>query len=385
MPRLTARGVASIKVPGVYGDGGGLYLQVSPTGGKSWIYRATLYGKRTAFGLGALGVLTLAEARVKASEFRKIIADGRDPRMVWGRTNPAFEAVARDAFEQARGKWKSAGHAERWWASLERDVLPRLGKREVTAIKMADVIAVLAPIWNEKPDTARRVAQRIQQVFEWARACDLFEGDNPVTGARRALGAAPVKVQHRAAMPWQDAPAFFARLRTDDAMAARAHAFLILTAGRAGEVLGARWSEIEGDVWVIPAARMKMDRAHRVPLSAAALEVLGEVRGAGRDLVFPSPARAQRPLTSVALSALRTRMGVTGITSHGFRTTFRTWAADSARAPNDVAELCLAHLTGKKVERAYQRSDLLAQRRELLDAWARHLTATQGKVVALIR
>jgi integrase len=387
MAKLTARGVLAKTAPGLYGDGDGLYLQVAPSGAKSWIYRATLYGKRVAFGLGSLSVLSLAEARVKSNDFKRIIDKGGDPRLVWGKRNPAFEAVARDAFDQLRGKWKSEGHAQRWWASLERDVLPRLGKREVSSITSADVLTVLGPIWAKKPDTARRVAQRISLVIEWAKACKQFEGENPCIAARTALGTAPAKVTHRASMPWADCPAFWARLAQEDGTAALAHRFLLLTAGRAGEVLGARWSEIEGDLWTIPAARMKMDRAHRVPLSEAALGVLAQARGLDPEIVFPSPLRAQRArlLTSNALSALRDRMGVAGITSHGFRTSFRTWAAESARAPNDVAELCLAHVTGKKVERAYQRSDLLDQRRELLGAWARHLTATQGKVVALIR
>ncbi|MFN3312560.1 MAG: tyrosine-type recombinase/integrase [Hyphomonas sp.] len=386
--KLTARAVQAAKGPALLADGAGLYLQVKATGAKSWIYRASLFGKRTEFGLGGLALLSLAQARAKRNDFARIIADGKDPREVWGRTSPSFREIALETFQARRGKWSSEGHAERWWSSLELDVMPRLGRREVADLAHGDVLAVLNPIWSKKPDTARRIAQRIRAVFDWAKAKGHYVGENPVASALVALGTQKHEVQHRAALPWQDAPAFFARLERQEGIAAAAHLFLILTASRTGEVLGARWDEIEGDVWTIPPERMKMGRAHRVPLSAAALEAIEPVRGLGGDLIFATPAKTRgpaRPMTSNAFSALRGRMGVTGITTHGFRTTFRTWAADSARAPREVAELSLAHVTGSKVERAYQRSDLLEQRRELLDAWAGYLRQAGGKVVRLHR
>ena len=386
--KLTARAVQSAKGPALLADGAGLYLQVKATGAKSWIYRATLFGKRTEFGLGGATVLSLAQARAKRDDFARIIADGKDPREVWGRTSPSFREIAREAFDARRGKWTSEGHAERWWASLELDVMPRLGRRNIADLAHGDVLAVLNPIWTKKPDTARRIAQRIRAVFDWAKAKGHYVGENPVTPALVALGSQRLEVKHRPAMPWAEAPAFFAQLERQEGIAAAAHRFLILTASRAGEVLGARWAEIEGDLWVIPPERMKMGRPHRVPLSGPALEALDLVRGIGADLVFPTPSRAKgppRPLTSNAFSALRVRMGVSGITTHGFRTTFRTWAADSARAPREVAELSLAHVTGSQVERAYQRSDLLEQRRELLDAWAGYLRQAGGNVIKLHR
>lgn len=267
-------------------------------------------------------------------------------------------------------------------------MLPRLGRRSIADLAHGDVLAVLNPIWTKKPDTARRVAQRIRAVFDWAKAKGHYVGENPVTPALVAMGTQRLEVKHRAAMPWQEAPAFFTQLEPQEDIAAAAHRFLILTASRAGEVLGARWAKIEGDLWVIPPERMKMGRPHRAPLSAPALEALDQVRGIGADLVFPTPSRAKgpaRPMTSNAFSARRGRTGVSGITTHGSRTTFRTWAADSARAPREVAELSLAHVTGSRVERAYQRSDLLEQNRELLDAWAGYLRQAGGNVIKLHR
>ncbi len=386
--KLTAREVQTAKGPGVLFDGGGLYLQIKPSGAKSWFYRATLFGKRTDLGLGSLADLPLAKARAKRDEYRAIILQGKDPREVWGRSSPSFREIAAETFEARRGKWSSEGHAQRWWASLEHDVLPRIGRREIASLAHGDMLSALNPIWQKKPDTARRIAQRLRAIFDWAKAKGHYVGENPVTSALIALGGQRPQIQHRAAMDWQAVPAFYSALERQEGIAAIAHRFLILTAARAGEALGARWAEIEGDIWIIPAERMKMQRAHRVPLSGPALECLELVRGMGADLVFPSPARghaAERPMVSNALTAVRRRMGVEGVTTHGFRTTFRTWAADSARAPREVAELSLAHLTGSAVERAYQRSDLIDQRRDLLDAWARYLTGASGDVVRLVR
>lgn len=386
--KLTSKAVHGAKGPALLADGAGLYLQVKKTGAKSWIYRCTMFGKRAELGLGSLSLVTLAQARAKRDDFARIIADRKDPREVWGRSSPSFAEIAKEAFEARRAKWTSEAHAERWWSSIKREVLPRFGRREIADLTHGDILACLNPIWQQKPDSARRIAQRIRAVFNWAKAKGHFVGENPVDAALVALGTQNHHVQHRSAMAWQGVPAFFANLEDQDGMAAIAHRFLILTAGRVGEILGARWDEIDGELWTIPAVRMKMSRSHRVPLSPAAIECLEAVRGAGRDLIFPTPLKARGPekqMSSNAITAVRSRMGVAGVTTHGFRTSFRTWAADCARAPREVAEISLAHVTGTSVERAYMRSDLLDQRRDLLDAWARYLTKTSGDVIALHR
>ena len=384
--KLTARKVATIREPGMYGDGRGLYLRVAPSGGKYWILRVTIHRKRCHLGLGSADLLSLADAREKAAKFHRIIADGRDPRKENRRVAKTVREIAADVLDHRSKGWSSAKHAEKWWSSLERHVFPRLGDRNIATITQADILDVLSLIWATHSDTSRRLAQRLSRIMDWARSVGAYAGDNPVSAARIALGSARVEVQHRKALPWQDAPAFYAELRKREAVSARALRFLILTAARTGEVRGARWEEIDGDVWTVPAERMKMVKEHRVPLSAEALGVLEEMRGLGRDLIFPSHhVSREEPLSANGMIALLKRMDRPDLHVHGFRTTFRTWAADSARAPREVAERSLAHLVGSDVERAYQRSDLLDQRRALMDAWARFVTGEAGDVVQLVR
>jgi integrase len=234
------------------------------------------------------------------------------------------------------------------------------------------------PPWNAKPETARRIRQRIRAVIDWARTAGFYDGVNPIEGIERGLGRQKAKVNHHPAMPWQEVPDLYARL--DDAVSASALKFLILTAARTGEVIGATWQEFDlsDALWVIPATRMKADREHRVPLTAEALSILTSVRDLSEDFVFPGQRRG-RGLSNMTMAQLLKRMGVTDATVHGFRSSFRDWAEEEGGQPREIAELCLAHEVGNATERAYRRSDLLAKRRLLLEAWTQHVVSKTSK------
>jgi integrase len=283
--------------------------------------------------------------------------------------------------------WRSERHGEIWLAALKLYVFPTLGDRPIQTIDSGDVLRVLSPIWATKHDTARRVKQRIATVFDWAKGAGHFPGENPVNGLKKALPVVKHRQEHMASLPWRDLPAFMADLREREGISARALEFAILTAGRSGEIRGARWSEINGDVWEIPAERMKTHRAHRVPLTAEALDVLNAVHGLDGDLVFPSIVRTggARPMSDTVFAALMKRMKREDLTTHGFRSTFRDWCSESAHADREVAEAALAHSLGDKVERAYARSDLFERRRDLMEAWAKYATGQSGNVVQLVR
>ncbi|MEM6550484.1 MAG: site-specific integrase, partial [Pseudomonadota bacterium] len=282
--------------------------------------------------------------------------------------------------------WREGGvHVRHWIASLEHDVFPKIGSKSISDITSADVLSVLTPIWFQKPETARRVRQRIRQVMQWAKGSGFYEAENPVD---TASGSLPRHIQqgvrHLAAMPYQDVPGFMARLTERDSISARALAFTVLTAARSGEARGARWEEfdLEKAVWTLPEARMKMRRDHRIPLSKAALQIVRDMRGLDNELVFPGQKRG-RPMTDVSLSKALRRMKVEDATVHGFRTSFRTWAAERTNIPREVAEHALAHSVGSAVERAYARSDLFERRRELMDCWANFCLPQRADVVEL--
>jgi integrase len=390
--KLTARKVETTREPGLYGDGEGLYLKVSDGGGKSWILRTRVHGKPRKYGLGSVAHITLAEARTKARELRGIARQGADPAAHRKREVLTFREAAKRVHEQLVPTWRSEGHAVRWWGGLEKYAMPKLGDRDLSTIGTHDVLEVLSPIWAKKNDTAQRIRQRMAAVFQWAKGAGHYFGENPANAVAEALPRVRSKVKHMEAMPWQDVPAFMLQLAQRDAVSARALEFLILTAKRSGEVRGARWAEIDGDVWTIPAERMKMHEEHRVPLTPAALAVLEAMRGLDPVFVFPSPqahrkgpARPAGPMSDMVFKGLFLRMERAGLTAHGFRTSFRTWAQDSAKADRDVAEACLAHAEGNAVVRAYARSDLLDRRRVLMEAWDRYCTGRAGQVVELIR
>ncbi len=389
MPKLTVRTVQALKEPGMYGDGEGLYLRVGPTLAKSWILRTVVHGKRRELGLGSASLVSLAEAREDARKYRKIARRGGDPDTIRKRESLTFEEAARKVHANLLPTWRSERHAEIWLTSLERYAFPHFGSRPIHTLGTADVLAALSPIWTEKHDTARRIKQRISVVFDWAKGAGHYLNENPVNGVQSSLPNVRHRAEHMSALPWQDLPRFMSELEDREGISARALEFIILTCLRSGEVRGARWSEIDGNVWSVPAERMKGGVAHRVPLSKPAQSVLEAVRGLDSEFVFPSiqrgPMGVGKPMSDTVFKALMTRMKREGITTHGFRSTFRDWCSESAYADREVSEAALAHTFGSKVERAYARSDLFERRRDLMDAWARFATGEAGDVVQLVR
>ncbi|HHL22679.1 MAG TPA: site-specific integrase [Aliiroseovarius sp.] len=385
MGKLTVRKVESLKTPGHYVDGEGLALVIGRRGGKSWILRTMVKGRRRDIGLGGVSWVSLAEAREKARAARKIAREGGDPIATRRREQacPTFEEAARRVHkEQIVGQARNAKHRDQWINTLITYAFPHIGSKPLRDIDQSDVLRVLAPIWTEKPETARRVRQRIHKVMDWARTAGFFEGVNPVEGVERGLARQKDRVRHHAAMPWAEVPQFLPLL--GDAVSARALRFLILTAARTGEVIGARWSEIDRDnkLWVIPEERMKAGREHRVPLSDAALEVVDEMRGLDPEFIFPGLKRG-KGLSNMAMANLLRRLGRSDVTVHGFRSSFRDWAEERGGMAREVAELSLAHEVGNATERAYRRSDLLDKRRELMDRWARFCSPSCAEIVRI--
>lgn len=375
--------------PGRHGDGSGLYLVVDPSGARRWIVRVTVKGQknatgaplRTDFGLGGADVVTLPQARERALEYRRMAKSGLNPRYNAKREIPTFEELSRQVHIDRLPTWKNPKHGQQWLNTLRDYAFPKIGRMPVDAIGQPEVLMCLSPIWTEKHETARRLAQRIKAVLDVARASGFREGENPVTALREleALPKVKAKVQHHDAMPWQDVPAFYAELEGRSATAAKALQFTILTACRTSEVLDMIWDELdlEQKLWVIPAERMKGGVQHRVPLTEEMLRILEPMKAMASTYVFEGQKR-HRPLSNMSMLMLLRRMGRAEFTVHGFRSTFRDWAAEVAGTPREVAEAALAHQAGSEVERAYARSDLLTARREMMDAWSLFAMSEHG-------
>jgi integrase len=402
-PGKNARGETTAKL---YADGGGLYLHVSKSGARSWIFRWKRDGRLRDMGLGPLNTISLAEARDKALACRKLKYDGADPieerraqrQAVKLETAKAmtFKDCATAYIAAHQAGWKNPKHAAQWPSTLETYVYTIMGGLPVQSVDVGLVLKALEPIWNTKPETASRVRGRIESVLDWASARGYRQGENPARWRGHLENLLPKKskvrrVEHHAALPYSEIAVFMAELRQQEGIAARALEFTIMTAGRTGEVLGATWDEIdsEGRLWTVPPDRMKAGREHRVPLSDAALAILRamtEVRS-GKH-VFPG-ARDNRPLSQMAMLMLLRRMGRDRLTTHGFRSTFADWGAEQTAFPSEVREMALAHTVGDKVEAAYRRGDLFEKRRQLAEAWARYCTApptdTAGSVVPMRR
>jgi integrase len=405
MPRrakgLTARAVETLP-EGYHADGGGLYLQVSGTSGRSWIFRYQHNkGKRRDMGLGPVYLVGLAEARRLALECRRLLFEGIDPleRKRSGRVTAALEAAKAISFREAaeqyiaahKAGWRSPKSLQQWQGSLRDYAFPVLGNLPVQAIDVGPVMMAIEPIWAIKPETASRVRGRIESVLDWATARGYRQGENPARWRGHLENLLPKKskvrpVEHFAALPYAEIGTFVAELRRQDSVAARALEYSILTAARPGEAIGARWDEINmaERLWTIPAERTKARREHRVPLSDAAMAVLQQTAAIRHsDHVFPGriPGRAIGDTTIFDLLRGMKR----DITAHGFRSSFRDWAAEQTNFPREVAELALSHAVGDAVERAYRRGDLFQKRRQLMDAWARYCAAPprSGAIVPL--
>ena len=378
--KLNARAVATVTTPGRLSDGGGLYLSVDPGGSKRWLFIYRRAGKQREMGFGGTGAVPLAEARRRRDEARTLLAAGRDPidtrrdAAVAQAPTVTFGELADQLLPELAKGFRNAKHAAQWTSTLNT-YAAALRPRPIADIATADVLAVLQPIWTTKPETASRVRGRIERVLDAAKAKGLRSGDNPAAwkgNLDHLLGKrARLTRGHHAALPYPAVPAFVAELRTRSAIAARGLEFLILTAGRTGEVIGARWPEIDraARIWTVPGARMKGGRDHRVPLIDRALAILDEVEQVKRgEFVFPS-FRADKHLSNAAFDALMDRMAVRA-TPHGFRSSFRDWAGEETAFPREVAEAALAHVVGDETERAYRRGDALVKRRALMQAWA---------------
>ncbi len=391
---LTARRCATAP-PGRHTDGRGLLLYVKPSGARTWVLRFQLRGKRRDMGLGPYPAIGLKEARELALEARRLIALGRDPLAeMRSQKSATFKEAATALIESKKSGWRHASHSARWLSSLERYAFPIIGNKNVAAIDTNDVLAVLQPIWPSKPETASRVRQRVEAVLDYAKVTGVRDGDNPARwrGHLAQILPRPSKVrpvQHLAALPWQEAPAFWAKLSGREGVAAQALRFTILTAARSAEVRSMTWRELdlEAATWSVPATRTKQAREHRVPLSATALAVVHERAGgdnpAPESLVFGSDAKPGNPLSDVGVTKVVRTMGGAETTVHGWRSTFKTWASEATGFPREVVELALAHRVGDAVEQAYQRGDLLQRRRKLMEAWAAYCCGAPDKVLQL--
>jgi integrase len=369
--RLTARGVTTIKAPGRHADGAGLYLRVDPSHAKRWVFVFQWAGARKEMGLGPLHDVSLADARDARDRARKLVREGINPiedRRRAKASDVTFGGLAEQLIAQLKPGWKNPKTAEQWSNTLTTHAA-KLVPMDVASIRTEDVLEALKPIWGEKPETAGRVRNRIEAVLDAAKARGLRAGENPARWKGHMDKLLPKRARlsrgHHKAMPYHDLPAFMARLGKQGGEAARMLQFVILTACRTGEARGATWREVQGDVWTVPAERMKAGRVHRVPLTAAALAIIPN-RSLPVNLVFTTNGK---PLSAMAMDMLLRRMDCP-YTVHGFRSTFRDWAGDATEFPRELAEAALAHQVGDEVERAYRRSDALARRRKLMDAWA---------------
>jgi integrase len=377
--------------PGRYADGNGLYLVVTPSGARRWILRTVIQGKRCDIGLGSARLVSLADARDEASRLRRLARAGGNPlaeRRRAKRTVPTFREAAKTVHASHAAAFRNVKHKAQWLASLAADVFPVFGDRPVNAIESSDVLKALAPIWITKPETARRLKQRIRVVLDWAKASGYRSGDNPVDGVAQVLPRMRQAPVHHAALPYVQVPAFLVAMRDTNAadVTKLALEFLILTATRTSEVLGARWTEIdrEAKLWTIPPERIKAGREHRVPLSPRCLELLERAQALADGGAYVFPGRSPKtPLSGMVFLMLLRRMQRTDITAHGFRSSFRDWAAERSSTPRAVVEAVLAHVVTSKAEAAYFRSDLFELRRTLMDSWARFATATPGKVLEM--
>jgi integrase len=407
--KLSAVAVTKAKGPAVLHDGGGLYLRVSGTGAKSWVFRFQLDGTRRDMGLGPYPDISLAEAREKAMAHRRQRHDGTDPLEARRARRQAeraavakgwtFREVAEEFIGRNEAGWRNAKHRQQWRNTLVTYVHPTLGELPVAAIDTGLVVQVLDPIWATKPETASRIRGRIEAVLDAATVRGYREGPNPAQWRGNLAHILPArtrvqKVAHHAALPFDEMPTFLAALRGRLGIAAQALEFAIFTAARTGEVLGATWDEIDlgAKVWTIPAERMKAGREHRVPLSDAAVAVLDKVwpmalmtdgKPDPAAPAFPGPRRAL-PMSNMTMLMLLRRMKRDDLTAHGFRSTFSDWAAERTAYPREVVEMALAHAVENKVERAYRRGDLFEKRRKLMEAWANFCEGPPaGEVVTL--
>lgn len=386
--RLTARRVATVTEPGYHADGGGLYLQVTATGAKSWVYRYRFEGRRPEMGLGPLHVVSLAEARAAAESARKAVQSGQDPlasrrsSAIASASIPTFWEAAVAYIDERRAGWSNPKHAGQWTTTLETYAKPLIGSMRVDRIETDHVLAVLRPIWTTKTETASRVRQRMEAVLDATTVQKKRTGENPARWRGHLAMILPKptavsKVENFAALPYAELPAFMAALRDRHGEAARALEFTILTAARTGMTLGAMPKEIDlsAETWTVPGQRMKAKVEHTIPLSPAALAIAQPRMK--RNLLFPNDL-TDEALSENSMLALLKRMGFGHITVHGFRSTFKDWASETTDFPDDLSETALAHQIRDKAKAAYKRGKMLKKRHSMMSAWSNYCLQDTG-------
>lgn len=384
--RLNARQIGGMNEPGLFADGNGLYLRIDQTGSKRWVYIYYRGAKRREMGLGSALTVKLAEARSMAEDARRVTRAGGDPiedRRIANApvVDQTFSVVAAALMDDLEKGWKSPKQRPQWEASLNQHAA-RIMTMDVAKVDTEAVLSALRPIWTKNPETASRLRGRIERIIDAATARGLRSGENParwrghlsvlLTSAKKQRG-------HHAAMHYGDVPDFLTTLAKRNSMSAAALRYLILTAARSGEVRGATWEEIDGDVWVVPAERMKAGREHHVPLTDAALELL-DTHGKARlrsGLIFPG---LNGPLSDMALAMVLRKLDIKDATPHGFRSSFKDWASDCTAFADEISEEALAHTVGSAVRRAYRRGQALEKRRALMNAWSDFCTGRTGTV-----
>jgi integrase len=399
---------ARLKVPGLYGDGAGLWLNVTDSGSKSWVFRFTFEGREHRMGLGPFPDVSIAEARETAANMRKAVRSGSNPieakreRIAANRAAKAnavtFKWCSEQFIDAHKSGWKNAKHADQWTNTLATYANPVIGLLVVDQIDTAHIMKVLEPIWASKAETASRLRGRIESVLDWATVRKFRTGENPARWKGHLDHLLPeksklAKVKHHPALPWQEMATFMPALQSQAGTAALALQFTILTAARSGEVRGITWDEVDlpNRMWIVPAERMKAGSEHRVPLSDAALLVLDRAKVANAllntPLIFPGTTYTKptgiesptlKPLSDMSLTAVLRRMEQKTITVHGFRSSFSDWAAEKTDYPRDMAEMALAHGITNKVEAAYRRGDMVEKRRQMMTDWAKHCLTKAG-------
>jgi integrase len=395
--RLTALSIKRNK-PGRIADGGGLYLQIGRQGTKAWLFRFMLNGRAREMGLGSCHTLSLAEARDAALECRKQLLAGLDPiearkanrraQLLQAAKAMTLRQCATAYIDAHKDGWRNEKHSEQWTATLETYAYPKIGDLSVAAVDTGLVMSVIEPIWRTKTETASRVRGRIENILDWATTHQYRQGENPARWKGHLENLLPersrvAKVEHHAALPFREIGDFMAQLREQEGFAAKTLQFCILTATRSGETRGARWVEIDltERIWTIPGDRTKTGKEHRVPLSSAALEIIADMqkyRHSEGEFLFSPEGDGHRKLSENAMLALLRRMERSDITPHGFRSTFRDWAAETTNFPREVAEMALGHAIGDKVEAAYRRGDLFKKRIALMEQWAKRCNTPSG-------
>jgi integrase len=396
--KLTVRALASLSKPGRHADGGNLYLQIAQSGTRQWTFFFQLHGKQREMGLGSAGQggITLAEAREKAIGARRLLTQGLDPidarngvRAADKAAGVKFGQFADDYVKTHKSEWSNSKHAAQWSMTLGESYCAAIRPKPIGAIGTEDILAVLEPVWQSVPETARRVRMRLEKVLDAARVRGLRSGENPARWKGHLDHILPKHGKalrgHHAALAWTEVPGFMRLLETREGMASQAFRFLILTAARTSEVLNARWEEIDFDkaTWTIPAERMKSRREHRVPLTKTALALLTQVRGKHMAFVFPGPSDAG-PLSNMSLLMVLRRLKREDVTPHGMRSAFRDWAAECTNFSSEVCEMALAHVVENATEAAYRRGDLFDKRRKLMEEWAEFCeTQERAKILPL--